>query len=296
MPCRHARVGRQRRDAGAACVPGPVPAPIRRREMVRRHLLQVLPDGLWLAQAMATGGDAGQVAAEDARPGGGRRRTQQAGVGTMGEWFVAWVVLTALVASAVLVGRRDRSAPVTDDHGLPVELRGAPVAFAERTFRSRRRRLVARLDRAYRTGEGLQLHGTEDTCTGCGVLGGCHRTVRAAHRAGGRDRRRRIHRRVGAGTEQQDRRAQPAQGQAAGTRCCPRPEDALRRSRQRQGRAAEPVAIARTVRPLCPQGAVRGEVPGSRLKVFGYRASKSAPLLRSDRAEVRRGRAPAFRR
>lgn len=72
------------------------------------------------------------------------------------EGLVALMVLVVL-ALAALVGRRGRRGCVVDDQGLPIELQGAPVAAAEKTFRSQRRKLVARVDRAYRTAEGLQL-------------------------------------------------------------------------------------------------------------------------------------------
>ena len=61
------------------------------------------------------------------------------------------------IASAALFARRGSHVRAGDGQGLPAELRGAQIAFAEVTFRSRRRRLVARLDRAYRTSDGLQL-------------------------------------------------------------------------------------------------------------------------------------------
>ena len=73
----------------------------------------------------------------------------------MGDGFVALIVAIVLIASAVLFARR-RSI----DHyerGLPLQLRGAEIAFAETTFRSHSRHLVARLDRAYRTPLGIQL-------------------------------------------------------------------------------------------------------------------------------------------
>jgi hypothetical protein len=70
---------------------------------------------------------------------------------------VATVVVIVLIASAALL-LRQRSRIVDDEEqGLPPVLRGAKIAFAEKTFRSQRRRLVARLDRAYRTANGLQL-------------------------------------------------------------------------------------------------------------------------------------------
>jgi CRISPR-associated exonuclease Cas4 len=75
----------------------------------------------------------------------------------MGDGLAALILLIAFVASAILFARRQ--APQIDDveRGLPAELRSAEIAYAERTFRSHRHRLVARLDRAYRTPAGLHL-------------------------------------------------------------------------------------------------------------------------------------------
>ena len=75
----------------------------------------------------------------------------------MGDGVVALILLIAFIASAILFARR-RSSQIDDiERGLPAELRGAEIAYAERTFRSHRHRLVARLDRAYRTSAGVQL-------------------------------------------------------------------------------------------------------------------------------------------
>jgi hypothetical protein len=75
----------------------------------------------------------------------------------MGDGVVALILLIAFVASAILFAR-SRSSQIDDiERGLPAELRGAEIAYAERTFRSHRHRLVARLDRAYRTPAGVQL-------------------------------------------------------------------------------------------------------------------------------------------
>jgi CRISPR-associated exonuclease Cas4 len=71
--------------------------------------------------------------------------------------LVALLVLILFIASAALFARRGPRVRAGDQRGLPAELRGAQIAFAEVTFRSHRRRLVARLDRAYRTSDGLQL-------------------------------------------------------------------------------------------------------------------------------------------
>jgi hypothetical protein len=75
----------------------------------------------------------------------------------MGDGLVALFVAILFIASAALFARRGPRVRAGDDQGLPVELRDAQIAFAEVTFRSHRRRLVARLDRAYRTSDGLQL-------------------------------------------------------------------------------------------------------------------------------------------
>ena len=75
----------------------------------------------------------------------------------MGDGVAELILLIAFIASAILFARR-RSPPTDNiEHGLPAELRGAEIAYAERTFRSHRHRLVARLDRAYRTPAGIQL-------------------------------------------------------------------------------------------------------------------------------------------
>lgn len=75
----------------------------------------------------------------------------------MGDGVAALILLIVFIASAILFARR-RSAQIDDiERGLPDELRGAEIAYAERTFRSHRHRLVARLDRAYRTPAGVQL-------------------------------------------------------------------------------------------------------------------------------------------
>ncbi len=69
----------------------------------------------------------------------------------------ALILVIGFIVAALLFASR-RWAPIDDaERGLPAELRGAQIAFAERTFRSYRHRLVARLDRAYRTPAGIQL-------------------------------------------------------------------------------------------------------------------------------------------
>jgi CRISPR-associated exonuclease Cas4 len=75
----------------------------------------------------------------------------------MGDGLLALLVLILFIASAALFARHGLRLRAADEQGLPSELRGAPIAFAEVTFRSHRRRLVAKLDRAYRTSDGLQL-------------------------------------------------------------------------------------------------------------------------------------------
>lgn len=75
----------------------------------------------------------------------------------MGDGYLAMILLIVFIVSATLLARR-RPVPIDEiERGLPAELRGAEIAFAERTFRSHRHRLVARLDRAYRTPVGIQL-------------------------------------------------------------------------------------------------------------------------------------------
>lgn len=75
----------------------------------------------------------------------------------MGDGVVALLVLILFIASAALFARHGLRTRAADEQRLPAELRGAQIAFAEATFRSHRRRLVAKLDRAYRTRDGLQL-------------------------------------------------------------------------------------------------------------------------------------------
>jgi CRISPR-associated exonuclease Cas4 len=75
----------------------------------------------------------------------------------VGEDLAALIALIVFIASAALFARRDPRAQLNDEHGLPAELQGAQLAYAEKTFRSRRRELVARLDRAYRVDGELRL-------------------------------------------------------------------------------------------------------------------------------------------
>ena len=66
------------------------------------------------------------------------------------------IVLTLVVLGAlVLIARRHRG--LRSEPELPPELISADLVYAERTFRSARWSLVARLDRAYRTRDGLVL-------------------------------------------------------------------------------------------------------------------------------------------
>ena len=68
---------------------------------------------------------------------------------------LGFAILFIIAAAYALyrIGARSRRV----DHGLPAELRDAPIAFAEQTFRSSRFGLVARVDRAYRVGTTLTL-------------------------------------------------------------------------------------------------------------------------------------------
>jgi CRISPR-associated exonuclease Cas4 len=63
---------------------------------------------------------------------------------------LAVLVALIFITSLFLFYRGHRTQEARDQRGLPDELQGAEIAYAERTFRSRRRKLVARLDRAYR--------------------------------------------------------------------------------------------------------------------------------------------------
>lgn len=81
-----------------------------------------------------------------------------------GEGLAILIALALLVSLVLFYRRRDRpesefEAP-EDEHdlrGLPEELRRAPMVYAEQEFRSHSRKLVARLDRAYRIDGRLKL-------------------------------------------------------------------------------------------------------------------------------------------
>ena len=70
---------------------------------------------------------------------------------------LAVLVALLFIVSLFLFYRGHRTQEDRDQRGLPDELRGAEVAYAEQTFRSERRKLVARLDRAYRLDGVLKL-------------------------------------------------------------------------------------------------------------------------------------------
>lgn len=74
----------------------------------------------------------------------------------MSDAWGALGLLLLFVIAAVLFARL-RAGSGDDERGLPRELIGAEVAFAEQTFRSVRNRLVAKLDRAYRVEGELRL-------------------------------------------------------------------------------------------------------------------------------------------
>ena len=70
---------------------------------------------------------------------------------------LAVLVVLVFVVTLFLFQRGRRARADHDQRGLPRELRGAEIAYAEQTFRSRRRKLVARLDRAHRVDGALKL-------------------------------------------------------------------------------------------------------------------------------------------
>lgn len=65
------------------------------------------------------------------------------------------LALTAIAAAIIFI--KWRTAPADEVQHLVPELRRATIAYAEKTFRSPRRKIVARLDRAYRVGGTLHL-------------------------------------------------------------------------------------------------------------------------------------------
>jgi len=73
----------------------------------------------------------------------------------MGYLVAIMFTAVALVFAARRACSRPRSG--SDDAWLPADMRGAPIAYAEKTFRSTRHRLVSRLDRAYRLATGYRL-------------------------------------------------------------------------------------------------------------------------------------------
>jgi PD-(D/E)XK nuclease superfamily len=77
----------------------------------------------------------------------------------MSSEMAAALIVIALFTSALLFVRFRFAAghDSADQEGLPADLVGAELAYAERTFRSRQRRLVAKLDRAYRVDGELKL-------------------------------------------------------------------------------------------------------------------------------------------
>jgi hypothetical protein len=69
----------------------------------------------------------------------------------------AAAVAALLIACAVVFAKLRQGRAAGDERGLPRELVGAEIAYAEHTFRSARHRLVAKIDRAYRVGGELKL-------------------------------------------------------------------------------------------------------------------------------------------
>jgi len=74
------------------------------------------------------------------------------GTEMLGAVVALLLLLFMFVFACLRGGTSDRA-----EAGLPRKLRGAEIAYAEQTFRSNSRMLVARIDRAYRTTAGLQL-------------------------------------------------------------------------------------------------------------------------------------------
>lgn len=71
--------------------------------------------------------------------------------------IIAVLVTLLFIGSLFVFYRGNRTQEARDQRGLPDELRNAEIAYAEQTFRSHRRKLVARLDRAYRLDGVLKL-------------------------------------------------------------------------------------------------------------------------------------------
>jgi hypothetical protein len=70
-----------------------------------------------------------------------------------------WVAVAAilLISGAAFLAKPRRAGACCGERGLPEELAGADIAYAERTFRSEGLGLVARIDRAYGVEGQLQL-------------------------------------------------------------------------------------------------------------------------------------------
>ena len=158
------------------------------------------------------------------------------------------------------------------------ELRGAEIAYAERTFRSHRHRLVARLDRAYRTPAGVQLVELKTRPRDAGVHVRRDRAVDTTDCPSGRDRRDGLAMRRGSSYRTPKRLAQAEQGPPVGAvrDCCD--ARALCGCRARQGEQVSPGADAFAVRPLRAQG--RGAEPRIRTvpeSPGGRRPDQTAP-------------------
>lgn len=75
----------------------------------------------------------------------------------MGDALPALIAVLVAIVLVILFAKLRWTSIKQDERCLPAELRGAEVAYAEVTFKSHSRRLVAKLDRAYRTTAGVQL-------------------------------------------------------------------------------------------------------------------------------------------
>jgi CRISPR/Cas system-associated exonuclease Cas4 (RecB family) len=79
-------------------------------------------------------------------------------VGQMTEAILMGMLLVlAIIVLAKHYSKIKRPGAGCEEPWLPRELRGAMLAFSELRFESKRHGLVARLDRAYRNGDGLHL-------------------------------------------------------------------------------------------------------------------------------------------